>query len=291
MTIRATISQTGETHGGCPPSDGLVPWVEIRKTELDTVQNELHSDGRQHETHQSGQDAHSGLAEPPLDERRRRQYEIAEQRGEKDRDVNRRGRGRRFRAERERHHGGDSSGPREHRYAEGHNADVVFLIAFSGLDWGLALLAAARLHHVERIQAHEHAASDLECPDGDPEDPEDYAAAQGERRERNGAGPRAPPREHAALLRRVACRHRKEGGDDCERVDDEENRRENQEQVHHAAAHDVRSVRSLPERRDPSPSSWRHTSPDRPVAAGRRCWHRSPHTTQRRYSPSRSVFP
>jgi hypothetical protein len=70
------------------------------------------------------------------------------------------------------------------------------------------LLAATRLHHVERVQPDQHAARDLEGAEGDAEQAEDQAAAQRERRQRDGAGPRAPPRHETSHLGWVARRHR-----------------------------------------------------------------------------------
>src|SRR5437667_667521 len=228
------------------PPLGLVHRMEIAKTQLDPVDDELYGDRGEHEPHQPRQDAHPRLAEPPLDHRGAWQHEIGDHRGQHDRDVDRDRRGRGFRAEGQHHDRRDRAWPREHRYAERHDADVVLLDSFRRLDRRLALLAAARLHHVERIQADEHAARDLEGADGDSEDLEDDAAAQRERDERDRAGPRPAPREHAPLFRRIADRHREERGDDRERIHDEEDRREYQDELDRPLAH--RAARSSPAR-------------------------------------------
>src|SRR6267378_7236083 len=207
------------------------------KTQLNPVNDELDGDRGEHEPHQPRQDAHPRLAQPSLDQRGRRQDEIREQRGQHDRDVDRHGRGRRFRAERQHHHSRDRSRPSEHRHAERHDTDVVLLNSLGGLDRRLALLAAPSLDHVEGVQADEHAARDLERADCDAEDLEDDAAARRERDERNGAGPRTAPCEHAPLLGRVAHGHRQERGDDREWIHDEQDRREDQDQLDRPLSH------------------------------------------------------
>src|SRR5438270_2881265 len=211
--------------------------MEIPETELDAVDDELDGDRGEYQAHQTGQDPHPRLAEPSLHQRGGRKHTIRDQRGEDDRDVDRNRRGARFRPKSEHHHGRDRARPREHRHAERHDPDVIFFDSLGGLNRRLALLAAPRLDHVEGVEADEHAARDLECADRNAEDLEDDAAARRERDERNRAGPRPAPREHAPLLGRVADGHRQEGGDDRERIHDKQDRREDQDQLDRPLGH------------------------------------------------------
>src|SRR5439155_883854 len=110
------------------------------------------------------------------------------------------------------------------------DADIVLLDPLGRLDRRLTLEAAPRLDHVEGVQADEHAARDLERADRDAEDLEDHAATQGERDERDRAGPRPAAREHLPLRRGVAHGHGEEGWNDRERIHDEQDRREDQDE-------------------------------------------------------------
>src|SRR5258705_5513745 len=246
MAFAVTINRVIENPGARLHSLGLVRKMEIPETELDPVYDELDRDRGQHESHQPSQDAHPRLAEPALDQRSRREHDVSDYRGQHDRDVDGDGRGRRFRARGGHQAGGDRAGSRQHRHAERHDTDVVLLDPLCRLDSGLALLAAARLDHVEGVEANEHTPRDFERADGDAEDLEDDAAARGERDERDRAGPRPSAREHAPLLRRVAHRHRQERGDDRERIHDEQDRREDQDELDRPLGH--RTARSSPVR-------------------------------------------
>src|SRR5262249_52835613 len=183
------------------------------------------------------ENAHAGLSEPPLDHRGGGQHEVRDDGGEDDRPIDGGGRGRGLGAEREHHDGGDRAGTREHRHAERHDADVFLLNAFRRLDGGLALLAAPRLHHIERVETDQHPTCDLEGADRDAEDLEDEAATQREHDERNRARPRAAPGKHAALRRGIARRHREKSRDDRERIHDEEDRGEDEQQLDGALGH------------------------------------------------------
>src|SRR5258705_11235275 len=220
--------------------------MEIPETELDPVHDELNRDRGQHESHQPSQDAHPRLAEPALSQRSRREHEVGDYRGQPERDGDGGGRSRGFRARGEHHDRRDRARSRQHRHAERHDTDVVLLDPLCRLDSGLALLAAARLDHVEGVEANEHTPRDFERADGDAEDLEDDAAARGERDERDRAGPRPSARDHAPLLRRGAHRHRQERGDDRVRIHDEQDRREDQDELDRPLGH--RTARSSPVR-------------------------------------------
>src|SRR5437879_4741406 len=198
---------------------------------LQAVDDELHGDRAQHEAHQAGEDAHPRLPQPALEHRRRREREERDERGEGDGEVEGRRRFPVLRAQGEHHHRGDGAGPRQHRDAERQDADVLLRGALGLLGGGLALAAAPRLHHVEGIEADEHAAGDLERADGDAEQLEDEAAAQREQRERDRACPRPAAREYAPHRGAVPLGHGEKTGDDREGIDDEEDGCEDEQQL------------------------------------------------------------
>src|SRR5207249_8057017 len=95
--------------------------------------------------------------------------------------------------------------------AERHDPHVFLLDTLGLLDRRLPLLAAAGLHHVERVEADHHASGDLERRDRDPKEAEDQATAQGEGREGHATGPGPAPGHEPPDRWRVACGHREEG--------------------------------------------------------------------------------
>src|SRR3989442_661391 len=205
--------------------------VRYHARHLQAVDDELYGDGAQHEAHEPGEDAHARLPQPALDQRRGREREERDERGEGDRHVQRRRRDPALRAQGQHHHGGDGARSGEHRHAERQDADVLLRGALGLLGRGFALAAAARLDHVEGVQPDQHAAGDLERPDGDAEELEDEAAAEGEQGEGDGARPRAAAGEHAPHRGAVPLRHGEEAGDDGEGIDDEEDRGEDEQQL------------------------------------------------------------
>src|SRR2546430_13789491 len=107
----------------------------------------------------------------------------------------------------------------------------VFLLDSLGLlDCCLPLLAAARLDHVERVEADQDTAGDLEGSDRDAEQAEDEAATQSERRQGDAARPGAPLGHDAARLRWVPRGHGEERRNGGEGLHNEQERRENEEQ-------------------------------------------------------------
>src|SRR5256886_11795912 len=104
----------------------------------------------------------------------------------------------------------------------------VFLLDSLGLlDCCLPLLAAARLDHVERVEADQDTAGDLEGSDRDAEQAEDEAATHSERRQGDATRPGAPLGHEAARVRWVPRGHGEErrnggGGGDKEKDPREE---------------------------------------------------------------------
>src|SRR2546430_15894638 len=108
----------------------------------------------------------------------------------------------------------------------------VFLLDSLGLlDCCLPLLAAARLDHVERVEADQDTAGDLEGSDRDAEQAEDEAATHSERRQGDAARPGAPLGHEAARVRWVPRGHGEERRNGGEGIDNEQDRREDEEQV------------------------------------------------------------
>jgi hypothetical protein len=106
---------------------------------------------------------------------------------------------------------------------EGHDADVELLHPLGGLGRGLALLAAARLDHVERVEAEQDPARDLERPDRDAEQGEDDPACRGEQAERDRHRPGPAAGVGALHLDGVPLGHREEARDH-DQIHDEEDR-------------------------------------------------------------------
>src|SRR6267378_3401122 len=208
-----------------------VPCFELETRHLDPVDNELHGNGAQHEPHESRQDPHARLAELLLHPRCGGERDVGQKGRKRDCHVYPDGRHHALRGSRQHHDRRDRPWPGEHRDAQRHDTHVLLLDPLGFLDRRLPLLTAARLDHVERVEADQDAAGDLEGPDGDAEQTENEAAAQGERRQRDGARPGAPLGHEPAYLGWVPGRHGEERRNRGEGIDDEQDRREDEEQV------------------------------------------------------------
>src|SRR6266699_2030064 len=160
----------------------------------------MHRDRAQHEAHEPRQDPHACLAELLLDPWRSGERDVGQERRERDRHVDPDGRHHALRRPRQHHDRRDRPRSGEHRDAERHDAYVFLLDSLGLLDCRLPLLAAARLDHVERVEADQDTASDLEGSDRDAEQAEDEAATQSERRQGDAARPGAPLGHEAARL-------------------------------------------------------------------------------------------
>src|SRR3989442_1549063 len=125
----------------------------------------------------------------PLDARRGGERQIRQVGGERDRGEDTDGDDDALGSASEHHDGRDGAGSREHRHAERHDADVLLLHALRLLRRRFLLLAAPRLHHVERVESDQDPARDLERADRDAEQPENQAAAQRECRQCDRARP------------------------------------------------------------------------------------------------------
>src|SRR4029077_976001 len=245
--------QTSWAHGGRRAKVAAGPSTSGCSSEprhLDPGDDELHRDGAQHQAHKPREDPHPRLAEPPLQPGGGGERHVAKKSREGDGRVYADRGHRTLRRPGEDHHGGDRAGPREHRDAEWHDPHIFLLNCLRLFDRRFLLLAAARLDHVERVQADQHAARDLERCNRDAEQTEDEAATESERRQGDQARPGASASHEATRFRRIARSHGEERWYGREGIDDEQDRRENQEQLlqylHHARHIATWTTRSFP---------------------------------------------
>lgn len=204
--------------------------MTVNEAEIgEAVDEELHGEGDEQQTHDADQDADAGLAEEAADAVGAAEDEVADEGSDGDgaRD------GQHLPVvgglADEDHDAGDGPGTSQHGDAEGDDAGVLFGGGFLGLVLRFLSWRAAGLHHVDADEEEDEAACDLEGRELDAEQRKDELAGQGEGNQDNEAGESGFPGHAAAAGWVDVGGDGDEGRDGGEGVDEKKDRAEGEE--------------------------------------------------------------
>ena len=188
----------------------------------EAVDEELHGEGDQEQSHDADEDADAGFAHDLADPVGAGEDEIADGGGEGNASEDGKHLPGGGDLAYQHHDAGDGSGAGEHGDAEGHYAGVFFVSGFFGVTGGLLGGGALGLEHVETDEQEDQAAGHFKGGEGDAEHAEDVLASQGEDAEDDETGDAALAGHTGAAGRVHVGGDGQEGWDGGERIDQEE---------------------------------------------------------------------